>query len=376
MPAPGTADEFLDLVRKSGLMDNERLSAYLARLGAASAMVPEEPAQLAGLLVRDGLLTTFQAEQILQGKWRRFTIGKYKVLERLGAGRGGSVYLCEHQPTHRRVAVKILPTTKADDPSSLERFYREAHTLAALDHPNIVRAYDIDQDDKLHFLVMEYVDGSSLQHITEKCGPMAVVRAAHYVRQAALGLQHAHETAGIVHRDIKPADILVDRGGGVKIIDMGLVRFSGDEAAVLTARYDEVVLGTPGYMAPEQALDPHRVDIRADIYSLGATFYFCLTRYTPFQGGTAAQKLIWLQTRQPQPIRQLRPKVPEGLAALIGRMMAKDPALRPQTPQEVADALAPYTAEPIGPPPEDEMPRLSPAASGGQPPATGTVPGS
>ncbi len=122
----------------------------------------------------------------------------------------------------RRVAVKVLPTAKADDASSLERFYREARAVAALDHPNIVRAYDIDQDDKLHFLVMEHVDGASLQEIVKKTGPMDVLRACHYIRQAALGLQHAHETAGIVHRDIKPGNILVDRNGIVKVLDMGL----------------------------------------------------------------------------------------------------------------------------------------------------------
>ncbi|HEV3261172.1 MAG TPA: serine/threonine-protein kinase [Gemmataceae bacterium] len=293
------------------------------------------------MLVRDGVLTHFQAEQISQGKWRGFTIGRYKVLERLGSGRAGAVYLCEHEPTHRRVAVKVLPTALAHDSASLERFYREARALAALDHPNIVGTYDIDQDDKLHFLVMEYVDGSSLQAITEKCGPMAIIRAAHYTRQAALGLQHAHESAGIVHRDIKPGDILVDRGGGVKIIDMGLARFCHEEEAVLTTRHDDMVLGTPDYMAPEQALDPHSVDTRADIYSLGATFYFCLTRHTPFREGTVAQKLIWQQTRQPEPVRQLRSNVPGGLAALIECMMSKDPAQRPQTLQVVADVLAP-----------------------------------
>src|ERR1700694_4881037 len=162
--------------------------------------MPDEPGKLAGLLVRDGVLSHFQAEQILLGKWRRFTIGKYKVLERLGAGGMGSVYLCEHMLMRRRVAVKVLPTAKAEDSSSLERFYREARAVAALDHPNIVRAYDIDQDDNLHFLVMEHVDGSSLQEIVKKAGPMDPLRAAHYIRQAALGLQHAHESAGIVHR--------------------------------------------------------------------------------------------------------------------------------------------------------------------------------
>jgi serine/threonine protein kinase len=371
--APGTTDEFLDLVHKSAVVDNQRLGAYLAGLRAAGPLSPE-PARVAGLLVRDGILTLFQAEQILQGKWRRFGIGKYKVLERLGSGSTAGVYLCQHERVRRLVAVKVLPTSSANDPWSLERFYREARALSALDHANIVRAYDIDQDETLHFLVMEYVDGSSLQDIVGKGGPMDRTRAAHYIRQAALGLQHAHESAGLVLRDIKPGDILVDRSGCVKLIDLGAALFSHEDRD-FAGKSGGYMVGNPDYMAPEQALDPWAVDIRADIYSLGATFYFCLTRRTPFRGGTVAQKLLWHQTQQPEPIRKLRPKVPEGLAALIERMMAKDPAQRPQTPQEVADALAPYTEQPIAPPPEDEMPRLSPAASGSRTPPTDTTPG-
>jgi serine/threonine protein kinase len=363
MPSPTTIDEFLELVRKSGVADEKKLAAYLDKICAAQSL-PSAPAALAGLLVRDGLLTHFQAEQFLQGKWRRFSLGKYKVLERLGAGGMGTVYLCEHKLMRRRVAVKVLPAAKAEDTSSLERFYREARAVAALDHPNIVRAYDIDQDDKLHFLVMEHVDGSSLQEIVKKTGAMDVVRACHYVRQAALGLQHAHETAGIVHRDIKPGNILVDRNGIVKVLDMGLARFFHDEDDILTKKYEENVLGTADYLAPEQALDSHSVDIRADIYSLGATFYFCLTGRTPFAEGSVAQKLIWHQTRQPKPIRQIRPETPEGVVALVERMMAKDPGQRPQTPLEVAEALVPWTQTPIPPPPENEMPQLSPAAMG------------
>jgi serine/threonine protein kinase len=364
MPSPTTTDEFLELVQKSGVVEDKKLTTYLDKVRAARAL-PGVPAVMAGLLVRDGLLTNFQAEQFLLGRWRRFSLGKYKVLERLGAGGMGTVYLCEHKLMRRRVAVKVLPAAKAEDSSSLERFYREARAVAALDHPNIVRAYDIDQDDKLHFLVMEHVDGASLQEIVKKAGPMDVLRACHYIRQSALGLQHAHETAGIVHRDIKPGNILVDRNGIVKILDMGLARFFHDEEDILTKKYDENVLGTADYLAPEQALDSHSVDIRADIYSLGATFYFCLTGKTPFAEGSVAQKLIWHQTRQPKPIRQLRPETPEGVMALVERMMAKDPIQRPQTPAEVADALDPWTQTPIPPPPEHEMPQLSPAAMGG-----------
>src|SRR6516165_9669120 len=265
MPAPTTNDELLDLLRKSGVQEEKKLDAYLDKLRAANTL-PSEPSKLAGYMVRDGLLTNFQAEQLLLGKWRRFNIGKYKVLERLGAGGMGSVYLCEHKLMRRRVAVKVLPTAKAEDPSSLERFYREARAVAALDHPNIVRAYDIDQDDNLHFLVMEYVDGASLQEIGKKIGPLDVTRACQYIYQSAKGLQHAHETAGLVHRDIKPGNILVDRTGVVKILDMGLARFFHDEEDILTKKYDENVLGTADYLAPEQALDSHGVDIRADLY--------------------------------------------------------------------------------------------------------------
>src|SRR6516225_3791611 len=176
MAAPTTLDEFFELVRKSGVVDEARLSAYLQKANNGSAPLPDDLGKAAGILVRDGILTHFQAEQFLLGKWRRFTIGKYKVLERLGSGGMGSVYLCEHIFMRRRVAVKVLPTAKAADPSSLERFYREARAVAALDHPNIVHAYDIDQDENLHFLVMEYIDGSSLQEIVKRHGAMEVRR--------------------------------------------------------------------------------------------------------------------------------------------------------------------------------------------------------
>src|SRR5215475_9455325 len=323
MPSPTTVAEFVELVRKSGVVDEKRLDAHLEKLRAASAL-PAEPNRLAGVLVRDGVLTHFQATQFLQGKWRRFTIGKYKVLEQLGSGGMGSVYLCEHMLMRRRVAVKVLPTAKAEDPAALERFYREARAVAALDHPNIVRAYDIDQAEKLHFLVMEYVDGSSLQEMVKKTGAMDITRACHYIRQAALGLQHAHEAANLVHRDIKPGNILVDRNGIVKVLDMGLARLFNDDTDDLTKKYDENVLGTADYLAPEQALDSHNVDIRADIYSLGATFYFCLTGNTPFEG-TVAQKLIWHKTRPPRPVRSVRPDVPDDIAAIVEKMMSKDP---------------------------------------------------
>ncbi len=370
MPAPANADELVDLIRKSGVVEDTRLNNYLNQLSSNSG-IPADVSKFAHVLVRDGILTYFQAEQFSLGKWKRFTIGKYKVLERLGSGGMGQVFLCEHKLMRRKVAVKVLPTAKAEDSSSLERFYREARAVAALDHANIVRAYDIDQDDNLHFLVMEYVDGASLQDLIKKFGPIDVTRACHYMYWSAIGLQHAH-VGGLIHRDIKPGNILVDRQGTVKILDMGLARFFNDDEDLLTRKYDENVLGTADYLAPEQALDSHTVDGRADIYSLGATFYFMLTGQPPFTDGTIAQKLIWHQTRNPQPIREIRPEVPEGVAAIIEKMMAKEPDQRFQNPKELAEALAPWVETPIGPPPDREMPQLSAAAqsTGGGPATT------
>lgn len=372
MPSPASLDEFADLIRKSGVLGDDRLNPYLVKL-KNSPEGKQSLADIAGFFVRDGLLTYFQAEQFLQGRWKRFTIGKYKVLERLGSGGMGQVFLCEHKLMRRRVAVKVLPTSKANDPSSLERFYREARAVAALDHPNIVRAYDIDEEDSLHFLVMEYVDGSSLQDLVRKAGKLDVLRACHYVYWAAVGLQSAHDN-GLIHRDIKPGNILVDRTGVVKILDLGLARFFNDDEDLLTKKYDESVLGTADYLAPEQAIDSHTVDGRADIYSLGATFYFMLTGSPPFPEGTIAQKLLWHQQKEPKSIRVLRPDVPEPIVAILEKMMAKNPKDRYQTPNELAEAILPYTQEPIYPPSDDEMPVLSSAALANSGSSSGLAP--
>jgi serine/threonine protein kinase len=364
--APVNMHEFLDLVRKSGVVDVARLDAHVQKL-QSEGLLPPEPPKIAGVLIRDGFLTHFHAENILQGKWRRFSIGRYKVLEKIGSGGMGQVYLCEHKVMRRRVAIKVLPTAKAEDDAALERFYREARAVAALDHPNIVHAYDIDQDEKLHFLVMEYVDGASLQEIVKKSGPLAVSRACHYIRQAALGLQHAHEQANLVHRDIKPGNIMVDRCGAVKVLDMGLARFFNDEEDMLTKKFDDLNMGTLDYQAPEQAIDSHNVDIRADIYSLGATFFFVLTGKTLFDEGTPTQKAMWHQTRPPKLLAEFRKDIPPGLQDILSKMLAKEKGQRFAEPAQVAAALVPFTQLSIDAPPDSEMPHLSPAASGAGP---------
>jgi len=374
MPAPATNKELQDVILKSGVIEDARLRSYLKKLGESPEGLPAEPSKLAGVMVRDGILTYFQADQLLQGKWKRFFIGKYKVLERLGVGGMGQVFLCEHKLMKRRVAVKVLPVAKAQDEAALSRFYREARAVASVDHPNIVRAYDIDQDENLHFIVMEFVDGANFHDLVKKHGPMDILRACHYMYGSAVGLNHAHEM-GLVHRDIKPANILVDRSGVVKLLDMGLARFfNPDEDDMLTKKFDENVLGTADYLAPEQAIDSSTVDIRADIYGLGGTFYYMLSGGPPFPEGTVAQKLLWHQTKPPKSLRVIRPEIPEELEKIVNKMLAKLPGDRFQTPAELMEALAPWVQTPIPPPPEHEMPQLSAAASTGF--ATKSGPGS
>jgi serine/threonine protein kinase len=362
MPTPSTILEFLDFTLRSELLERRALDTYLTELAHVKEQ-PTTPKQLAQAMVRDGVLTTLQAGLLLKGKWRNFIInGKYKLLEHLGTGGMGSVYLCEHVLMRRRVAIKVLPHDKVSDQMLLERFYREARAVAALDHYNIVRAHDIDRDGDMHFMVLEYVDGSSLQFVVDRFGAMSIGRAVNCIRQTADGLQHAHE-AGLIHRDIKPGNLLVDRCGTVKILDLGLARFFGDDAGPATRKYElENVMGTADYLAPEQAVANGTVDIRGDIYSLGVTFYFLMTGKSPYQDGSISQKLMFHQISAPTPITQYRREVPRRLVAVIDKMLAKDPNERFQEPAELAEALMPWDEGPQAPA-DAEMPRLSPAAA-------------
>src|SRR5262245_1629614 len=360
---PATIDAFLDLVRKSGMVEDNVLALYMKGL-STQGVRPDKAHRLARRMIEDGLLTTFQAEQFLKGRYRGFAIGNYRILERIAHGGMGTVYLAEHIHMSRRMAVKVLPHELAKNQPVLERFYREARAAAALQHPNLIRATDVDCAEGVHYIVMEYIEGVNLQNLVDRRGPLSVERAANYIGQVACGLQFAHQVAGMVHRDIKPANLMLDRSGTVKILDMGLARMRG--AGFFNAQIDEItrkhndqnVLGTADYIAPEQALDSQAADIRADIYSLGATFYFCLTGVPPFPEGCLTQKLLAHQMREPRPIRSLRPEVPEPLAALITRMMSKTPEQRPQTPGEVVEALATWLAQPLSPPTDDEIPPL------------------
>lgn len=280
---------------------------------------------------------------------------RYRIVERIGSGGMGDVFRGEHRLMNRSVALKLINSQLIRHPQAVERFRREVQAAAQLAHPNIVAAYDAEQAGDVHFLAMEFVEGTDLSDVIERRGPLPVAEACDYIRQAALGLQHAHEK-GMVHRDIKPHNLMLSPDGQVRILDFGLAGFA-TESAIIEADATSgepgdttplhlttmgSVMGTPDYIAPEQARDAHSADIRADIYSLGCTLYCLLTGGPPHQSDSVVEKLKAHAEREPEAIEAVRVDVPEELAEVIRRMMSKDPAKRFQTPAEVADALAPF----------------------------------
>jgi WD40 repeat protein len=285
---------------------------------------------------------------------------RYEVEEVLGCGGMGVVYRARHRLMHRPVALKVIHQHLVGNDLAAERFRREVQAAARLAHPNVVAAYDADQAGALHFLVMEFVEGETLAQRVERQGPLPVAEACEYVRQAALGLQHAFEH-GLVHRDLKPHNLMRTPGGVIKILDFGLAGFGretvpagpsneptvpdaqGTDPEAITAA--TAVLGTPAYLAPEQASDPRKADVRSDLYGLGCTLYFLLTGRPPFPGNSVSQ-MLRLHAEAPPPLAQLGREVPAGLRRVLERLLAKDPAERYATPAEVAAALAPYAGRP------------------------------
>jgi len=339
-------DEFLRVAKASGLVDSDRLDEAVAawKNGTGKESTAPVPEACIQAIIDRGLLTSWQMEQLRRGRHKGFVLGKYKLLRLLGAGGMSSVYLAEHMTLHNKVAIKVLPVKRVDKTSYLARFEREARATARLNHPHIARAFDLDTSGSIHFIVMEYIDGIDLYARVKQDGPLPVRDAADFIRQAALGLHHAHEE-GVVHRDIKPANLMVDKRGDVKILDLGLALANDDdEDAGLTKAHDEKVLGTADYLSPEQARDSHKADRRSDIYSLGCTLYYLLVGKAPFAKGSLAER-IRAHMNEPAPnLLDARPDVPAAIVELYFRMMEKHPDARQQTAQEVADSLAAWLA--------------------------------
>lgn len=279
---------------------------------------------------------------------------RYRILGPLGKGGMGVVYKAQHRMMDRAVALKVIDSRFIENPQAIERFRTEVKAAARLTHANIVRAYDAEQADHLHFLVMEYVDGISLAELLRRNGPLPVHQVCGIVRKVAQGLQHAFEQ-GMVHRDIKPQNIMVTQDGRIRILDFGLARLAREREIPIAAGggppRDQMrqtadaltlagtVLGTPDYIAPEQAMDARQADIRADIYSLGCTCYFLLTGLPPYPTGSAMDKLIAHSERTPTSILEHRADVPADILAIVRRMMERKPDDRYQAPREIAQAM-------------------------------------
>jgi WD40 repeat protein/tRNA A-37 threonylcarbamoyl transferase component Bud32 len=363
----------LDVLRQHHILEPVQLDEL------TRCSFPDQPRALAAELIRRGWLTPYQANQILQGRAGELVLGSYVLLERLGEGGMGTVFKGRNWKLGRVVALKLIRKERLANADAVRRFHREIRITAQLAHPNIVLAYDADEVNGTHMLIMEYVEGHDLDRLVRQHGPLPIASACDYIRQAALGLQHAHEK-GLVHRDIKPANLLLSKQGVVKILDLGLAQLGASEGSEgsSTLTQEGMVMGTLDYIAPEQAADSHAVDIRADLYSLGCSLYFLLTGSVPFPSGKPVEKLYRHRYEEPVPVQRLRSDVPPAVAFVVRKLMAKQPDQRFQTPAELAAALAPEmlaVASDFGlPDAEGELPAtVEIAAAGGLFRETGSV---
>ncbi len=342
MPVDSVA-ELAECLRRSRLLE----LAQLHELAHALQSLFPGPRELARELVRRGWLTPHQVNQLFQGRGEELLLGSYVLLEKLGEGGMGQVFKARNWKLGRVVALKLIRKERLGNPDAVRRFHREVRAASQLDHPHIVRALDAGEERGTHYFAMEYAEGTDLARLVKEGGPLPVDRACDCARQAALGLQHAFER-GLVHRDVKPHNLLLTKGGVVKVLDMGLARLGqeGDTSGTMTQ--EGAIMGTPDYVAPEQTLDSHRVDVRADLYSLGCTLYFLLTGKVPFPGGSLGEKLMKHQLREPVPVEERRPGLSPSVAAVVRKLMAKRPEDRFQTPAEAAAALSPGTGREDG----------------------------
>ena len=322
---------FVDGVRRSGLVEPEEVDQL------HGSLKPKDARAFARALVKNGKLTKFQAQAIIQGRHQHLVLGNYVVLEPLGEGGMGRVFKAQHRQLGRIVCLKVLHAAGRKSPQLVERFRREAKMVAALSHPNIVVAHDADEADGVPYIAMEFIRGQDLAKHVEEQGPFQPVDAVHVILQAARALEYSH-SQGVVHRDIKPSNILLaseakDSSGDTplaKVLDLGLARFDsflGDSPDALThtsMTSTGVVMGTVDYMSPEQALNSRKADNRADIYSLGCTLYFLLTGEVMFQGETVMEKLIAHRERAVPSLIDSGAEVPASLDAIFQRMVAKD----------------------------------------------------
>jgi eukaryotic-like serine/threonine-protein kinase len=343
-----TVDVLIDALREVHLLRPEQLNQIVNDFAARM-----DPQELGKHLVRIGWLTVYQAKKLFNGHGPELVLGSYIILDKLGEGGMGKVYKAKQLRLNRIVALKVVRPNLLTNEMALKRFQREAKAAAQLAHPNIVRLFDADQVGDRHFLAMEFIDGADLSAMVKESGPLPVGLACSFIRQAAIGLQHAHDL-GLIHRDIKPSNLLVtaptknskfvDAGGVVKILDMGLARVATSDPSDASAlTQDGTVIGTPDFMSPEQGKNSSLVDARSDLYSLGCTMYYLLTGQPPFPSGATLEKLLQHQIDQPTPIEQLRQNVPPEVCAIVRKLLAKRTDDRYQSGSALATALDPWS---------------------------------
>jgi serine/threonine protein kinase len=342
MQVSKSTSEFLTLLKKSDLLPQADLQD--AALTVAQLNDPGQQ-EIADILVEDGYLTRYQADRLLEGSFRGLVIDGYKIIEVLGRGGMGWVYIAEDMETHWRVALKVLPEDARHEAGTLARFRLEAQAGMKLNHPNIVRSHKLgeaeDRYGPVSYMVMELVRGVNLFEFLLMKKTLDIGHACDIIMQTAEGLAYAHEQ-GLVHRDVKPENILICADGSVKILDFGLAMIDeNDEEFSMAMIFGQNRLGTADYISPEQYLNSYQVDARADIYSLGCTFYFALTGKVPFPFETSAQKLKAHLKKRATPVQELRPDVPRQVAAIVAKLMTKRPENRLQTASEVVRYLRP-----------------------------------
>lgn len=340
MKAPTVASDFLKLVERSELLSKGQVRKAIEKFGLSDEMSPEDVARK---LVHGRVLTPFQAERLLEGRYRGFVVDGYRVREVLGVGGMGCVYIAEDRDSDRKVALKVMSAKHAVDAGMLARMKLEAKAGMQIKHPNVIETYRIDSTGAVNYMVMEFMRGVSLHELVALHGPVRWPMACDMFAQVALGLRVAHKQ-GIIHRDIKPANILIDSTGLTKLLDFGLAKIADNagEEFSLAMIFGHDCLGTPDYIAPEQATDSDKVDATADIYGLGCTMYVALTGRVPFPQKTNAAKIQAHRTTVARPISEIRQDVPAEVIAIVEKMMAKDPADRYQSARELIEALKPH----------------------------------
>jgi eukaryotic-like serine/threonine-protein kinase len=371
-----TLDNLCDHLTRSRLLAPHEIEAARRRWEETAADKGPSSSQFTRWLIRENLLTEYQASLLSKGHVDDFFLNDYKILERVGRGRMAGVYKAV-RADGQIVAVKVLPPSRARIPALFGRFQREARLSLQFDHPNVVKAFDVGETKGLHYLVMEFLEGETAEDMLLRRRQLNAAEAGFLIRQAMLGLQHLHDN-DVVHRDLKPANLMLvpdlrgDRdnlfGVSVKILDIGLARplFEDSNPGVERSELSEltqegVLLGTPDYLSPEQARDPRSIDIRSDLYSLGCVLHHLMTGQPPFPDGNILNQMVRHATEMPRPVRDFNPSCPEAMQQIVYYLLAKQASQRYPTPARAAEALQAFLdAQGItaSAPPPKSTPRL------------------